>query len=80
MFLCFAGGVILGDIPCSGVGTPIETERAKPCSGIQNSCDESNEVLLRSLREDQWSETLYDLTMKDAHLGRVSFPEKATKR
>ena len=69
--------MVLGDLPRSGIGIPIEAEHAVAATELKEKCAESNQVLLRSLREDDWADHLYESTVKDARLGRMSFPVAA---
>ena len=69
--------MLVGDLPRSGIGRAVEMELAASTDSLRASVEASNKLLLDSLREDEWSDQLYEITLKDARLGRMSYPVEA---
>ena len=70
------GADVLGDLKCSGIGTPLVTEASKPAEELWHNMSSRNTALLNELREDTLSEKLMELTLADARLGRMSMPKQ----
>ncbi len=72
--LCLAGAAILGELDCSGIGSPIVCDRVKSVDALRESKPKHNEVLLREIREDPNAGELLRVTQADAVLGRMTAP------
>ena len=70
---------MIGELECSGVGTPIECDQVKSVEELEASCARSNAELLSELREDEVSSELLRITVEDAKMGRMSEPELLEK-
>ena len=68
------GAPLFGKLHCSGIGTPHNYPEHDSMSDLVNSCGLRNKELLASLREDKYSTQLKELTVRDASLGRMSYP------
>ena len=71
---------MVGELPLSGTGTPLDKSDAPSIGDLRRSCHERNQVLLKSLREDERSTELLENTLKDAALGRMAHPQEVGKR
>ena len=84
---CSAGADVLGDLACSGIGTPLHaggssgkwwavkpSVESKAAHALQAQNASSNKKLARQLREDVHGIELHDATLKDASVGRMSKP------
>ena len=58
----------------SGVGEAIEYVVPREIDDLSQDRQRSNELLLKSLRQDKFADELMDLTLRDAKLGRMSQP------
>ena len=72
------GAAVLGDLDCSGIGTPMhmEGEWIGLCGieALRAQNYDSNVKVTRNLREGDYGKALHEATVKDAHLGRMSEP------
>ena len=66
---------MVGELPLSGIGTPLDKSEAPSVSDLRRNCHERNHALLNSLREDERSSELLVNTLKDAALGRMTHPQ-----
>ena len=67
---------MIGNLECSGNGTPILDNKAKAVGVLQVSCLASNSKLLRQLKEQEHSRELLRASQRDAELGRMTFPTR----
>ena len=65
---------MLGELPCSGIGSPAAPTASKPLGLLRSSVPESNQRLLSKLRKDAHGEELLAATRDDASVGRMSDP------
>ncbi len=68
------GAAMLGELTRSGVGVPLSVDYVKSATELKASCERSNQVLLRELREDSNAAALLKQTREDAALGRMMEP------
>ena len=68
------GSVMIGELPLSGVGTPVEAERVQAKAPALASVQESNAILLSQLREDELAHDLLRIAQEDANMGRMTAP------
>ena len=71
------GAPFLGQLPCSGNGTPfvVVASSQESVEVLREQCAVSNAALVGSLREDVHAQDLLKLTRADAKLGRMSEPQ-----
>ena len=72
-----SGAKMVGELDCSGVGTPTPVDLVKNVAELKASCQTHNTELLPQLREDSNASELLRLASEDAKLGRMSFPKPA---
>ena len=72
-----SGAKMVGELDCSGVGTPMPVDLVKNVAELKASCQTHNTELLPQLREDSNASELLRLASEDAKLGRMSFPKPA---
>ena len=70
------GAAIVGGIKPSGIGASMKQVEAKPLQDLWAGHADSNARLLESLREDPNAEWLWEHTVAEAALGRMSEPER----
>ena len=70
------GAAIVGGIKPSGIGASTKQVEAKPLQDLWAGHADSNARLLESLREDPNAEWLWEHTVAEAALGRMSEPER----
>ena len=75
----WAGAALLGDLQCSGIGTPLTYTECKPVDELWQARAESNVALLSELREDAHATELLAMTQEDARLGRMTPPVPITE-
>lgn len=71
------GAQLFGILPVAGLGEPSVPEDICDFEALRGSCAASNAELISSLREDEHSLALHELTMGDFAHGRVSKPVRA---
>ena len=64
----------MGVLDTAGIGCPVEVPENLDCQQLRSDCKEHNEKLLATLKEDAHSAELYQLTVEDAMLSRMSMP------
>ncbi len=72
------GAPLYGNLENCGLGVPRDVTPAKAIEALRGSCEQSNENLFASLKEDQYSQELYTQTCEDAKLGRMTAPQLAS--
>ena len=50
-----SGASMLGELECSGIGSPVQVDAVASVEGLQNSISQHNEKLLGGLRESEHS-------------------------
>ena len=70
------GGPLLGFLPNSGHGVPIEYTMEGSIRDLMNGKEERNRSLIAGLKEDVNSDVLLAKTLDDAKLGRMSMPSR----
>ena len=65
---------MLGELECSGVGTPTQVDQVKCIDDLKDTCASSNEALLKELRESSDAHKLLEVTNADARMGRMTDP------
>ena len=65
---------MVGELQCSGIGTPLEGDVCKSAETLWSTRKQSNAALMKELREDTHSVELLRMTKEDASLGRMSTP------
>ena len=68
---------MVGELDCSGVGTPTQVDLVKNVAELKASCQTHNTELLPQLREDSNANELLRLANEDAKLGCMSSPKPA---
>ena len=69
-----AGARLLGELECSGVGTPIHADHVKSIAQLQHNIEQSNKVLLAQLRPDSEGEGMLKITREAASKGWMTQP------
>ena len=73
------GAPAYGTLPCCGVGVPKDVPDAKSMEELRENCAESNWKLLNMLRESEHSAEIYEQTLAEAALGRMTVPRLASE-
>ena len=68
------GACMIGELPVSGVGAPVEAVWAQSADVLWKACTTSNARLAKHLREDAHSSDLLKCTESDAELHRMTPP------
>ena len=76
VFMLREGADVLGELVCSGIGKPIISDSCKSTEKLRADKATWNARLLKELKEDKLSEKLMQITLKDARLGRMSWPKR----
>ena len=58
-------------------GQPKQEAPADSVDALRQKCESSNEKLFHQLKEGKFSKELYEQTLADAALGRMTFPTEA---
>ena len=69
-----AGAPLLGKLAMSGNGRPEVFPKFEDLGVLKDSSVARNARIVRGLREDEFSQELYDLTVADSDLNRMSKP------
>jgi hypothetical protein len=74
-----SGADLYGDLPASGVGDQIHEQDWVDLSELFSESSQDHGALFASLKEDKNAKALHELTLRDAELGRMTFPRKASE-
>ena len=75
ILLYASGASMIGEIPCSGVGKPIEVVTSTSTDELWTARRQNNSALIGTLKEDKHAEWLLSHTKAEAAAGRMSKPE-----
>ena len=68
------GAPLYGDLPLSGNGVPCSHPTPASPEVLQSKALSRNTKLFKRLNNDKFAKQLFDLTVHDAHLGRMTLP------
>ena len=71
------GAPAYGALPACGVGLQKEAVQVKDASKLRENCADNNRRLLQTLRESEHSARIYEQTLADAEMGRMTKPRLA---
>ena len=77
--LC-SGASIVGTLEQAGIGSPLDPPAAHIVQDLARECTEHNQKLISTLEQDENHAKLFELTCKDAEMGRMSKPEPVDYR
>ena len=73
------GAPLMGELLCVGNGVAEYDDEPEMClDELLDGADDANVRILSRIREDDHASSLHDACIKDAALGRVSYPVRAT--
>ena len=78
--ICVSGANIVGTFEQAGIGSPLDPPVTQIVQDLAHECTEHNQKLISTLEQDVNHAQLFELTCKDAEMGRMSKPEPVDYR